>query len=107
MNITKYLALFLVLYRQGMTGIVLLLGVCAAVFFVVSIRFGATPIVDSIPGENLGMFAIMIMAVVIALSMVYFYYKDKTLVKTISILGVSLFAVGIIVYNYLDVKSAP
>lgn len=99
-----YLALFLVLYRQGMTGIVLLLGVCAAVFFVVSIRFGATPIVDSIPGENLGMFAIMIMAVVIALSMVYFYYKDKTLVKTISILGVSLFAVGIIVYNYLDVK---
>ncbi len=99
-----YLSLFLVLYRQGMTGIILLLGVCAAVFFVVSIRFGATPIVDSIPGESLGMFAIMIMAIVIALSMVYFYYKDKSLVKTISILGVSLFFVGIVVYTYLDIK---
>ncbi len=99
-----YLALFLVLYRQGMTGIVLLLGVCAAVFFVVSIRFGATPIVDSIPGESLGMFAIMIMAIVIALSMAYFYYKDKSLVKTISILGVSLFFVGMVVYTYLDIK---
>lgn len=99
-----YFALFLVLYRQGMTGIILLLGVCAAVFFVVAIRFGATPIVDSIPGENLGMFAIMIMATVIALAMVYFYYRDNTLVKSISIFGVSLFIVGAIVYNYLDVK---
>lgn len=99
-----YFALFLVLYRQGMTGIILLLGVCAAVFFVVAIRFGATPIVDSIPDENLGMFAIMIMAMVVALAMVYFYYRDNTLVKSISIFGVSLFLVGIIVYNYLDVK---
>ncbi len=99
-----YFALFLVLYRQGMTGIILLLGVCAAVFFVVAIRFGATPIVDAVPDENLGMFAIMIMATIIALSMVYFYYRDNTLVKTISIMGVSMFLIGIFVYNYLDVK---
>lgn len=99
-----YTALFLVLYRQGMTGIILLLGVCAAVFFVVAIRFGATPIVDSIPDENLGMFAIMIMAVIIALAMVYFYYKEMTIIKTISIFGVSLFIVGIFFYSYLGIK---
>lgn len=99
-----YFALFLVLYRQGMTGIILLLGVCAAVYFVVGIKFGATPIVDAIPDENLGMFVIMIIATVIALAMVYFYYRDNTLVKTISIMGVTMFLIGIIVYNYLDVK---
>jgi len=99
-----YFALFFVLYRQGMTGIVLLLGVCAAVFFVVGIKFGATPIVDAIPDENFGMFVIMIIATVIALAMVNFYYRDNTLVKSISIGGVSLFLVGAIVYNYLDIK---
>ncbi len=99
-----YFALFLVLYRQGMTGIILLSGVCAAVFFVVGIKFGATPIVDAIPDENLGMFVIMIIATVIALAMVYFYYRDEMLVKSISIMAVSMFFVGALVYNYLDIK---
>ncbi len=99
-----YLALLLVLYRQGMSGIVLLLGVCAAVFFVVAIKFGATPIIDSIPDESLGMFAIMILAMIVALSMVYFYHRDVTLVKVISILAVSLFIVGYFFYRYFDLK---
>lgn len=99
-----YLALFLVLYRQGMTGIILLLGVCAAVFFVVAIKFGATPIVDTVPDESLGMFAIMIMAIITALGMVYFYLKDMSLIKTVLIFGVSVLFVGIILYSYLDIN---
>lgn len=99
-----YLALFLVLYRQGMTGIILLLGVCAAVFFVVAIKFGATPIVDTVPDESLGMFAIMVMAIITALGMVYFYLKDMSLIKTVLIFGVSVLFVGIILYSYLDIN---
>lgn len=34
-----YLAFFLVLYREGMPGVVLFSGVCAVVYFVVGIRF--------------------------------------------------------------------
>ena len=35
-----YLALFLVLYREGMTGIFLLMGISAVVYFVVGIKYG-------------------------------------------------------------------
>ncbi|MCQ2189657.1 MAG: rod shape-determining protein RodA [Paludibacteraceae bacterium] len=99
-----YLALYLTLYRQGMTGIVLVLGLCAAVYFVVGIKFGATPVLDFVPGDSLGMFVIMIIAVIIALAMVYFYHRDSSLIKTVSISGVSVFAVGILLISLLDVK---
>lgn len=44
-----FLAFFLVLYREGMTGYVLLMGVCAVSFFVISIKYadvtvGVTPL---------------------------------------------------------------
>ncbi|MCC8132154.1 MAG: rod shape-determining protein RodA [Tannerellaceae bacterium] len=44
-----YLAFFLVLYREGMSGYILLTGVCAVVFFVVSMKYsevmvGITPL---------------------------------------------------------------
>jgi len=42
-----YLAFFLVLYREGMPGVVLFSGVCAVVYFVVGIRFDQVFIADT------------------------------------------------------------
>ena len=46
-----YLAFFLMLYREGMTGYILLIGVCAVVFFVTGMKYsevmvGITPLGD-------------------------------------------------------------
>ena len=42
-----YLAFFLVLYREGMTGYILLLGVCAVVFFVTTMKFADVLVGDT------------------------------------------------------------
>ena len=41
-----YLSFFLVLYREGMPGSILLAGICAVVYFIVGIRFGEVPMPD-------------------------------------------------------------
>ncbi len=46
-----YLALFFVLYREGMSGLVLLAALCAVVFFVVAIKYGQDTFLDIPLGE--------------------------------------------------------
>lgn len=54
-----YLAFFLVLYREGMPGVVLFSGVCAVVYFVVGIRFDQVFIADT--PTPIGEFAVLLM----------------------------------------------
>ena len=53
-----YLAFFLVLYREGMPGVVLFSGVCAVVYFVVGIRFDQVFIADT--PTPIGEFAVVV-----------------------------------------------
>lgn len=64
-----YLSLFLVLYREGMSGLVLLAALCAIVFFVVAIKFTET-IVMGIPIGEVAVF-VMIMAIMVCMLAVY------------------------------------
>lgn len=48
-----YLAFFLMLYREGMSGYILLSGVCAVVFFVVSMKFSDVTAEATAMGELL------------------------------------------------------
>ena len=48
-----YLAFFLMLYREGMSGYILLSGVCAVVFFVTSMKFSDVTVGDTAVGELL------------------------------------------------------
>lgn len=70
-----YLAFFLVLYREGMSGFVLFAGVSAVIYFVVGIRFdefmlGVTP-------TKLGEFIVLSMILLFSGIMVGFYQKGK------------------------------
>lgn len=58
-----YLALFFVLYREGMSGLVLLAALCAVVFFVVAMKYSTTVFMGIPTGEALVMALIMIMMV--------------------------------------------
>ncbi len=99
-----YLAMFLVLYRLGMTGIVLLLGVCAVVYFIVAIRYGDVPIIEALPDESFGIFVVVMFAIGVTLALIWFYLEDFDFIKWTA-LGVSSFMlVGYGLYKWLDLS---
>ena len=81
-----YLAFFLVLYREGMPGVVLFSGVCAVVYFVVGIRFDQVFIADT--PTPIGEFSVLSMILLFAGGMVWVYRKKWEPVR--NILGGSL-----------------
>ena len=68
-----YLAFFLVLYREGMPGVVLFSGVCAVIYFVVGIRFDEVFIADT--PTPLGEFIVLLLILLFAGGMVWVYRK--------------------------------
>ena len=68
-----YLAFFLVLYREGMPGVVLFSGVCAVVYFVVGIRFDQVFIADT--PTPIGEFSVLSMVLLFAGGMVWVYRR--------------------------------
>lgn len=68
-----YLAFFLMLYREGMPGVVLFSGVAAVVYFVVGIRFDSVMIADT--PTPIGEFAVLLMVLLFAGSMVWVYKR--------------------------------
>lgn len=76
-----YFAFLLVLYREGMSGYILLAGVCAVIFFVTSMKFaevfiGATP---------LGMLIVAVLILFIILVLIYVERKNVLAIKVIAI----------------------
>lgn len=81
-----YLAFFLVLYREGMPGVVLFAGVCAVLYFVVGIRFDQIFIADT--PTPIGEFAVLLMVILFSGGMVWVYKKKWA--PTRNIIGGSL-----------------
>ena len=93
-----YLALFLVLYREGMTGLFLLMGVSAVIFFVVGIKFGNETF-DSLSVAT-GPYAVTVLIEVFAVAMVKFWCKSN---RTFTVLfavntGVTLLTYWVAIY---------
>jgi len=60
-----YMALFLVLYREGMSGMILLSALAAVVIFVVAIKYSASTFMDIPSGEAIVFILLMILMVVL------------------------------------------
>ena len=60
-----YFSFIFVLYREGMSGIILFIGLCAITFFVVAIKFTTTLIM----GITAGMFSVFVMILIIECGM--------------------------------------
>ena len=90
-----YLAFFLVLYREGMPGIVLLAGLCAVLYFVVGIRFADAQLWDT--PTPLGQFLVLTLILLFAAWMVRVYTRRTTEAKIIALstVGCLLLAVGV------------
>lgn len=83
-----YLSFFFVLYREGMTGLVLLTAISAVVYFVVGIRFGATSLGSL--DVSLGHYTVLVLIEFLALSMLKLrcrYDKTFKVLLAVNLLG--------------------
>ena len=97
-----YLAFFLMLYREGMTGYILLTGVCAVVFFVTGMKYsevmvGITP---------LGELIVSCLVLLITMGLVGSVRKDYISVKIMFWGIVSTFLIGYVVSLFVPVNFA-
>lgn len=97
-----YLAFFLMLYREGMSGYVLLAGVSAVVFFVVGMKYAGV-----MAGETpMGQFLVAIMVLVISQILIYIEKKDVRTVKWMAIGSAVAFGIAYVVSLFVAVNFA-
>ncbi|MDR3261081.1 MAG: rod shape-determining protein RodA [Tannerella sp.] len=95
-----YLAFILMLYREGMSGFILLASVCAMTFFVIVLKFGDDMIGDTPTGELT--VSVMILAITILLTLTL--RKNKTVVLFMLYLVVFALLAGFIASLYTQVN---
>ena len=94
-----YSAFFLMLYREGMPGVVLFSGVCAVIYFVVGIRFQQELIADT--PTSIGEFAMLLMVLLSAAGMVWVYCKKWIPVRNILCVSLVSLSVAYLVSRYI------
>ncbi len=94
-----YLAFFLVLYREGMPGVVLFAGVCAVLYFIVGIRFGEVNIADT--PTSLGEFVVLTLILLFPGIMVWIYRKKWEPVRNIIGVNLSALLVAYLISEYV------
>ncbi|NDV47189.1 rod shape-determining protein RodA [Paludibacter sp. 221] len=80
------LAFFLVFYREGMKGLILLLGVFAIVLFIVIVRFGEIPIQEG--KSDLGI--IIAFGAILLVQVVYAFFVQKAKKEALWLLGITI-----------------
>ena len=92
-----YLAFFLMLYREGMSGYFLLAGVCAVVYFVTGMKYAEVMMGETV----LGVFLVSLLVLFITILLVYVEKKNKQAVQLISYTSLAVLGIsGLISYYY-------
>ena len=105
-----YLAFFLMLYREGMTGSLLLTGFMAVVYFVVGIRYGNDQLAY-LP-VSIGEFSVLLLAMTTTIGMTWVYTQNVTVLKVMALSGLGttalllLFAFYVIPFNICPIMLA-
>lgn len=76
-----YTSLFFVLYREGMSGMILFAALLAVVIFVVTLKYSATTII----GMQTGEFTIMCMIMVLMVGMLAIYVRRYSVARNVAI----------------------
>ncbi|MCH5216590.1 MAG: rod shape-determining protein RodA [Muribaculaceae bacterium] len=79
-----YFSLFIVLYREGMSGMVILSAFISALYFVLAIKFSET----SVLGIETGQFIVFCIIIVVMISMLLFYCKSFVLARNTALFNI-------------------
>lgn len=74
-----YLALFFVLYREGMSGLVLLGAFCAVLYFVIAVKFSGAMMFGMTVGEMM----VMVLIMTIMVCMLIFYCRRNDIARNV------------------------
>jgi rod shape determining protein RodA len=88
-----FLAFFLVLYHEGMSGFILLAGFCAILFFVIGIRYGDIMWYMT----SSGMFVSLLLIIIATVLLAFNYEKGRANAKYILIFSISALIVSFVV----------
>lgn len=88
-----FFSLMLMLYREGMPGIILFAVVCLATFFVVGLKFAALTFLGV---TVVGQFAVLLLIMVIVIGMVLIYRRDEQTTKVLLFTNIPLLLLGIL-----------
>lgn len=93
-----FVALMLVLFREGMNGLVLVLGALCALFFILVLRYNNLPLeVGEQPtAELMGFTIAFVVGIVVSLVFVYIYTRDKVCMRAVIGVNVGIWIVGLV-----------
>lgn len=96
-----FFSLMLMLYREGMPGIILFLAVCFASFFVVGVRFGDNYMLTL---TSVGHFIVLLIVLLVTCSMVLIYRKDTRNAKSLLLINLGILGIGVLlnVFGWLS-----
>lgn len=89
-----YLSFVIMLYREGLPGLIPSLGFCAVVLFIVVIRFGGVDLLG-FEGASTGLFIGLLLSYVITLIFLRVYQYDKKHLLLLSIVPIAVFIIAL------------
>jgi rod shape determining protein RodA len=98
-----FLAFLLMFYREGMPGVLLFLGLCLVVFFIVVIRFDNIPIQPNVNG-SWGLFIAFILIILIQIGFIFVYERNKNVIKWLLLGNTGLFLLAIVINIWFSVS---
>lgn len=88
-----FFSLMLMLYREGMPGIILFAVVCMATFFVVGLKYAALIFLGA---TVVGQFAVLLLVLIVVIGMVLIYRRDEQTTRFLIFLNAPLLLLGIL-----------
>lgn len=94
-----FVSLLLVLFREGMNGIILVLGALCALFFILVLRYNNLPDAAATP-ELYGFVVTFFIALAVAVVFVHLYTRDKLYVRLLLGINLGLWLVGAVLHAF-------
>ena len=94
-----YFSLFFVLYREGMSGLILFSALCAITYFVITVKFTDILFMDIVTGD----FIVIMLIMIIMVGMLSIYCKKGIIARNV-LGGFITSIVLLLVLNYFDVN---
>ncbi len=88
-----FFSLMLMLYREGMPGIILFAIVCMATFFVVGLKYAALIFLGA---TVVGQFAVLLLVLIVVIGMVLIYRRDEQATRMLIYLNAPFLIIGIL-----------
>lgn len=101
-----FVSLLLVLFREGMNGLVLVLGALAILFFILVLRYNNLPTeagAETLTPELYGFIITFVLSIVVSMVFVHLYTRSKTCVRALLGINLGTWLIGAVLHAFYPV----